>query len=422
MLENIKLSIQGIWSHKLRSLLTMLGIIIGIAAIIAIVSAIQGTNERLKEKLIGQGNNLVQVQLYEDSWTYSYGDYSSSPTGVSPITDDMVEEIKSLDHVANASTYNSRTESNIYVGSSQKSGYVYGVDNSYFTTTGYIIKKGRLFTDNDSKNFTDVCVMDETMANTLFGTKDPIGQIIEIRNVPITVVGIIEEAEPYEATYDSLEDYEKYAESNSSTAGIIYLPQACWPNIYNFDEVQNIVIKSDETTNMSTAGKAVADYLNQYIVASDGETTTYKYKAEDKLQELRNEQELSNETNSMLVWIASISLLVGGIGVMNIMLVSVTERTREIGLKIAIGAPKGKIRAQFLTEAVALTSLGGLIGIVAGIVLAKVISNVMQTPFAISVPAMIVAVVFSMVIGVIFGLFPAIKASNLNPIDALRYE
>jgi putative ABC transport system permease protein len=422
MLENIKLSIQGIWSHKLRSLLTMLGIIIGIAAIIAIVSAIQGTNERLKEKLIGQGNNLVQVQLYEDSWTYSYGDYSSSPTGVNPITDTMLEEIKNLDHVANASTYNSRTESNIYVGSSQKSGYVYGVDNSYFTTTGYIIKKGRLFTDNDSKNFTDVCVIDETMANTLFGTKDPIGQIIEIRNVPITVVGIIEEAEPYEATYDSLDDYQKYAESNSSTSGVIYVPQACWPNIYNFDEVQNIVIKSDETTNMSTAGKAVADYLNQYITTSDSDTTTYKYKAEDKLQELRNEQELSNETNSMLVWIASISLLVGGIGVMNIMLVSVTERTREIGLKIAIGAPKGKIRAQFLTEAVALTSLGGLIGIVAGIVLAKVISNVMQTPFAISVPAMIVAVVFSMVIGVIFGLFPAIKASNLNPIDALRYE
>ena len=402
MLENIKLSIQGIWSHKLRSLLTMLGIIIGIAAIIAIVSAIQGTNERLKEKLIGQGNNLVQVQLYEDSWAYSYGDYSSSPTGVNPITDTMLEEIKNLDHVANASTYNSRTESNIYVGSSQKSGYVYGVDNSYFTTTGYIIKKGRLFTDNDSKNFTDVCVIDETMANTLFGTKDPIGQIIEIRNVPITVVGIIEEAEPYEATYDSLDDYQKYAESNSSTSGVIYLPQACWPNIYNFDEVQNIVIKSDETTNMSTAGKAVADYLNQYITTSDSDTTTYKYKAEDKLQELRNEQELSNETNSMLV--------------------SVTERTREIGLKIAIGAPKGKIRAQFLTEAVALTSLGGLIGIVAGIVLAKVISNVMQTPFAISIPAMIVAVVFSMVIGVIFGLFPAIKASNLNPIDALRYE
>ena len=133
-------------------------------------------------------------------------------------------------------------------------------------------------------------------------------------------------------------------------------------------------------------------------------------------------QQLANATNNQLIWIAAISLLVGGIGVMNIMLVSVTERTREIGLKKAIGAKRKKIAAQFLTEAAVLTSLGGLIGVVSGIVLSRVVSNIMGTPSAISIPACIVAVGFSMGIGIIFGLLPALKASKLNPIDALRSE
>ncbi len=420
MIENLKLSFKGIWSHKLRSLLTMLGIIIGIAAIIAIVSAIQGTNERLKEKLIGNGNNLVQVQLYSDSWQFYYSDYESA-SGVYPVTDSMMESIRGLDNVAAASSYNQRSESYIYYGNSQYSTNVLGVTNDYFDTCGYIVKKGRLFTDKDLKNHSNVCIIDSSAASTIFGSTNPVGKTIEIRGVPSTVVGVIEELNPYEPNIESEDDYYNYIESNSTT-GSIYISQSDWPNFYNFDEAQNVVIKASSTNDMSAAGKSVADYLNLYVQTSEQDGQTYKYKSQDLLQELKNQQELSNETNKMLVWIASISLLVGGIGVMNIMLVSVTERTREIGLKIAIGAPKKRIRAQFLTEAVALTSLGGLIGIVAGIALAKVISNVMQTPFALSVPAMIVAVAFSMGIGVIFGLFPAVKASNLNPIDALRHD
>lgn len=420
MIENLKLSFKGIWSHKLRSLLTMLGIIIGIAAIIAIVSAIQGTNERLKEKLIGNGNNLVHVQIYSDSWTFTYSDYESAQ-GIYPVTDSMMEGIRAIDNVAAASSYNQRNENYIYYGSDQYAAGVYGVYNDYFDTCGYLVKKGRLFNEKDIKNHSNVCVIDATMANTIFGSKNPIGKIIEIKGVPSTIVGVVVEQNPYEPSIESAEDYWNYF-SNNSTTGIIYLLQSDWANFYNFDEAQNVVVKAASTNDMSAAGKAVADYLNNYVQTSEQSGTTYKYKNEDLLQDLKNQQELSNETNKMLVWIASISLLVGGIGVMNIMLVSVTERTREVGLKIAIGAPKRKIRAQFLTEAVALTSLGGVIGIIFGIVLAKVISNVMQTPFALSVPAMVVAVAFSMVIGVIFGLFPAVKASNLNPIDALRHD
>ena len=173
------------------------------------------------------------------------------------------------------------------------------------------------------------------------------------------------------------------------------------------------------TEDMSSVGKDAAELMNGAILQSDSDL---QYKAEDLLERAKNLQELSASTNNLLLWVASISLLVGGIGVMNIMLVSVTERTSEIGLKKAIGARKRRILSQFLTEAAVLTSIGGIIGVIAGIILAEVISKISQTLVAISVPAIIASVIFSMVIGIIFGLLPSIKAANLNPIDALRHE
>ena len=421
MIENIRLSFQGIWSHKLRSLLTMLGIIIGIAAIIAIVSAIKGSNERLKEKLIGQGNNMVKISLNQDDWELTFDDYTSVPDNVPVINDTMMTAIRALDDVEYASSYNYRQESSLSYGNKTTSGGVYGIDSDYLTTCGYMLQSGRLFTDNDLKLYRNVCLINDTMASNLFGSSDPVGEIVEIKGIPLTIVGVITEKESYEPIIESIDDYYTYYSSHTGNSSMLLIPKTIWPNFYMYDEPMNVVITSTSTDTMSSAGKAVADYLNQFITTGSG-SSTYKYVSEDLLQELQNEQELANETNSMLVWIASISLLVGGIGVMNIMLVSVTERTREIGLKKAIGAPKSRIRTQFLTEAVALTSLGGIIGVAAGIGLAQAISQMRGTPFAISYPAIAIAVAFSMLIGIVFGLFPAVKASNLNPIDALRYE
>ena len=169
---------------------------------------------------------------------------------------------------------------------------------------------------------------------------------------------------------------------------------------------------------MTTAGNNVAEYLNSHVISGD----TYKYQSKDLLQQASQLQSLSESSNRQLIWIAAISLVVGGIGIMNIMLVSVTERTREIGLKIAIGAQQSRIRWQFLTEAAVLTSMGGILGVACGIGLAEMMSHIMGTPVAISVPACIIAVAFSMVIGVVFGFVPAVKASKLNPIEALRRE
>ena len=169
---------------------------------------------------------------------------------------------------------------------------------------------------------------------------------------------------------------------------------------------------------MTTAGNNVATYLTDHNVSN----SEFAYRSQDLLEQAKQLQEMSASTNQQLIWIASISLLVGGIGVMNIILVSVTERTREIGLKKAIGAKRRRIAWQFLTEAAVLTSLGGLIGVLTGVGMAQIISQVMGTPVAISVTAGMVAVVFSMAIGVIFGMIPAMKASKLNPIEALRRE
>ncbi len=197
------------------------------------------------------------------------------------------------------------------------------------------------------------------------------------------------------------------------------MPDVCWPIVFQYDEPEIAVVMAKTTEDMSTVGKTTADIMNESVTNT---TDSLSYQAEDLLEKAKSLQELGQSTNQQLIWIASISLLVGGIGVMNIMLVSVTERTSEIGLKKAIGARKRRILFQFLTEAAVLTSIGGLLGVLGGIIMAQVISRVSQTPVAISIPAIIFSVVFSMVIGIVFGLLPSVKAANLNPIDALRRE
>ena len=270
--------------------------------------------------------------------------------------------------------------------------------------------------DKDYSGFRKVAIIDTSAAKSLFGGTNPLGKTLELNKEVFTIIGVCEKSNTFKPVINSMEDYYNYTSSTGNT-GIVFIPNTDWPIVYNYDEPQNLIIRASSTDDMSSAGRQCADILNAYITASD-----IQYKASDLLEQAKHLQDLSASTNQQLIWIASISLLVGGIGVMNIMLVSVTERTREIGLKKAIGAKKSRILGQFLTEAAVLTSLGGLIGVVAGIILAQVISRISQTPSAISLPAIIFSVIFSMAIGILFGLLPSIKAANLNPIDALRHE
>ena len=415
MLENIHLAFEGIWSHKLRSILTMLGIIIGIAAIITIVSTIKGTNEQIKENLIGAGNNVVSVQLNQNGNEYDLS-WSPLPDTVRVISEETRQALEDINGAEEVSLYYSRsyTDGFFYLDN-PFNGNVLGVDRHYFSTYGMQIRAGRGFTEKDYTEFRKVALVDSTAAKSLFSGVDPVGREIEFGSDVYTVVGVIGPAEEFTPTINSLNDYYLYANDGS---GSIYFPDSLWPALYQFDEPQSVAIKVKNTDVMASVGKKAADLLTgSQIIGTD---TGFDYRSADMLEQAQQLQNMSKSTNTQLVWIASISLLVGGIGVMNIMLVSVTERTSEIGLKKALGAKKKRILLQFLTEAAVLTSIGGIIGVLTGIGLAELISGLMQIPVAISAPAIIIAVVFSTLIGVIFGLLPATKAANLNPIDALR--
>ena len=416
--ENFRFAIQGIWAHKMRSFLTMLGVIIGIASIIAIVSTIQGTNRQIMDNLVGAGNNCVSVSLWQGDDTYNME--MGKPDGVYPVSEEVREKIMSLDHVEKASFFNYRQwVSSIRRGTkSLQGGRTIGADPSYLSTNGYVIYRGRGLVDRDYKEFRKVVLLDETAATALFAGEDPIGQVIDIQQEPFTVVGLFRKAESFQPVIETIQDYMTYYQTQN---GAVIMPDACWPIIFDYDEPQNCVIRTTSTEDMSKAGTSAADIMNT-LVQNPNDKSAVSYRAEDVLETARRQQELNASTNSLLIWVASIALLVGGIGVMNIMLVSVTERTSEIGLKKALGAKKSNILLQFLTESAVLTSIGGILGVAAGIILSRVISRMSGAPVFISIPTIILGVAFSMLIGIIFGLLPSMQAANLNPIEALRRE
>ncbi len=257
--------------------------------------------------------------------------------------------------------------------------------------------------------------MDANAISGLFSGGSPIGEPIEIQGDVFTIIGVVAMSQEFTPTINSMSDYYMYS---GSSGGSIFIPDAVWPVAYQFDEPQNVAIKVENTDVMPTVGKFAAVFLTER--QCEGVRGEFDYRSQDMLEQAQQLQKMSQATNTQLIWIASISLLVGGIGVMNIMLVSVTERTAEIGLKKAIGAKKRRILMQFLTEAAVLTSLGGVIGVATGICMAELISRMMEIPVAISVPAIGISVAFSTLIGVVFGLLPATQAANLNPIEALR--
>lgn len=343
-------------------------------------------------------------------------EYQGIPAGVPVITKEQKDAILDLKEVEEVTLYQSRLYADgiFYQNKSMEGGNVLGIDQDYLDVCGYQIIRGRGFSREDYENYRKVVLIDETASGSFFEKGQEIGKTIEIKGEPFTVVGVVKKAEEYEPVINSKEEYYTYY-SNSS--GMVFMPDASWPIVYQYDEPQQVSVKAPSPEEMSAAGKKTAEILNASITSTTG---TIEYKAKDMMEKAKGLQQISESTNRQLLWIASISLLVGGIGVMNIMLVSVTERTGEIGLKKAIGANKRRILGQFLTEASVLTSIGGILGVFGGIALAAIIAKMSGTPMVISVPAAVGAVIFSTVIGIVFGLLPSIKAANLSPIEALR--
>jgi putative ABC transport system permease protein len=426
----------------------MLGIIIGIAAIIAIVSTIEGTRDQIRNNMIGSGTVDVRLKLGSSDYsTDYYGDDGSINAPV--LTEQDRKDIEKIEHVSQAGLYREKNIETAYDSfkvfyndASPASVHLVGVDSHFLDINGYVVAEGRHFSQNDFDHYRKVCMINFTTASQLFQDIDPIGKVVDIGEEPFTVIGVYTPATESNVVITSPDDYVKYGSAEQKRTEIL-IPGSCWQMIVGYDQPQNVIVRPDSTEHISSVANEVSNMLNdKYFgksrksraavseedmdaegdVEGEGFDNTLKYDAADANEEAQKNEQLQQSTQSQLIWIASISLLVGGIGVMNIMLVSVTERTREIGLKKAIGARKRRIMLQFLTEAAVLTSLGGIVGVLGGIAMAEVIQRVNHIPISISVPWIIISLVFSTLIGVVFGFLPAVQASNLDPIVALRYE
>lgn len=426
MIENIRLSLRGILHHKMRSFLTMLGVIIGIASILAIVSIVEGTSRKLEKSLIGDGNNVTSVEVVNSNNPDmpASSDYYSAdqvPMGFHRLSENTLKEIRKMDHVKEVSVFYSREyggdASVSYRNQSLGSPSLYGVDADYFQTIQSSLTSGRIFSQKEAKSSEKLCVLDTKAASTLFGSDhNAVDQIIEIGKEPFHVIGVINRTPGQKEDYESESDFYS-ATYTGGGSGVVYVPLGTWPLIGYFDEPQSVAIRVDETKYMPETGNNAAGILNAGI-----NNDNMQYAAISGSQDADSLKQLTNALTALLVSIASLSLLVGGIGVMNIMLVSVSERTPEIGLKKALGARPKVILNQFLTEAAVLTSVGGIIGILLGIAAGKLIALFLTLDFAISIPWMLIAFGFSVGIGILFGFLPARKAAKMNPIDALHRE
>ena len=416
MFENIRLSLKGIVSHKMRSVLTMLGVIIGIASIIIIVAIIQGATQGLKDMMIGNDTNTVTLNLYDVSDPYSeYStSYGGTIQGITTISKSCLRAVNEIEGVESITPiYHNPGNVTTSYNSKESQGDTYGVEKDFFGVNGLYLISGRTFVDEDYENKKNVAVLSAETAGQLFTNEDPVGKTVKINSDMFVVIGVVEKNRDY-SKINSLSDYYLRLGFESNE---VYVPATSWELVGGFDDIQSLVIKIDNLDEIVNVSKKAADILNSAITSEQ-----YEYKSSSIGQDSEDLEELTSIAYLLLVGIASISLLVGGIGVMNIMLVSVTERTKEIGLKKALGAKRHVILGQFLTEAVVLTGLGGVIGVVIGIVVSKSIGMIAGLTIVISMPVILLAVGFSMFVGIVFGLIPSVKASKLDPIDALRYE
>ncbi|PDZ04300.1 macrolide ABC transporter permease [Bacillus cereus] len=395
LLDSLKIALSSILAHKLRSALTMLGIIIGVGSIITVVAIGQGGEMSLKSEFSGSGNNTVPIQFKEDmNEPLSIGERPQ-------ITDEDLFEIKKISEIKHVIATNSSMEP-LNLNEKKDMVSVIGLDSEYFEVNQIKVKKGRSLNKFDVEQGSNVVMISTDVKDIFYPKENPVGKIIEIRGQPLQIIGIYK--------------------SDNGFMGMsipeLLIPISIWPTIYGKSEIQNIVVQAETPDQLEQAGKKAVDVLNNR--KSNDIPGKYEIMDLKKLQE--GLSQLTKIMTMVISGVAGISLVVGGIGVMNIMLVSVTERTREIGVRKALGATRSKILLQFLIEAVMLTLLGGLIGIALGYSGAYIVSKIAGWPPLVSWEVVVGGVLFSMTLGIIFGLIPANKAAKLDPIESLRYE
>jgi|SRR5690242_9592499 putative ABC transport system permease protein len=408
VLPAMKIAFRALRTNKMRSALTMLGIIIGVGAVIAMVAVGSGATERIQQQIASIGSNVIMVQ--PGSITAS-GLRLGAGNAVSLTIDDakaIGRDCPSVQAVAPSS----RSGAQVIYSNNNWATSIQGTTPDYLVIRDIGIQSGASFTQQDVDSDAKVALLGQTVVDNLFNGADPIGQVIRIKQVPVTVVGTLVP--------------KGQSPTGQDQDDLIILPittaqkKVFGVNQARANAVGSLMVQARGPAYIMSAQEEMTSVLRQRHHLQQTQDNDFTVR---NLEELFRAQETSSHVMSILLAaIASVSLIVGGIGIMNIMLVSVTERTREIGLRQAVGAKTKDILTQFLVEAVTLSILGGIVGIVLGVIASKLISMFAQWSTLVSPAAIVMAFMFSGLVGVFFGFYPARKAALLDPIDALRYE
>ena len=405
LLMIIRIAFRALVRNKMRAALTMLGIIIGVSAVIAMVSIGQGAQASVQEQIAGIGTNL----LFVSAGAQNVGGVRSGTgdTGTNTLTVEDLDAVKREVPSVSMVTPAINTRSQLIFGSQNWNTQIQGVSEQYPDIRKWTVQDGSFFTDADVRTAARVIVVGQTIADNLFPGTDAVGQTVRVKDLPFRVVGVMARKGQDQQGRD--QDDTAFAPYTSVQKKILGSPRV---------QVAYVSAISQDATY--TAQIQIGQLLRQRHKLGPQDADDFT------VRNMTDIADAANQTNSimtiLLASIASVSLLVGGIGIMNIMLVSVTERTREIGIRMAIGARSSAVRTQFLIESVVLSLTGGLIGIVLGLTVSLVIPSILGWPTLVSTAAVIGSVLFSAAVGIFFGYYPARKAAALDPIEALRYE
>jgi putative ABC transport system permease protein len=404
LLAIIRIAMRALARNKLRSILTMLGIIIGVGAVIAMVSVGQGAQQQAQQQIAAMGSNMLFVQ----SGTVNRGGMRMGWGATKTlIYDDMTAIMRECPSVKSAAP-GSQASAQVVFGNDNWATTINGTEPQYFDIRSWPMAEGSSFSQDDVTTAANVAVIGETVRKNLFGATDPIGQTVRINNLSFKVVGLLTPKGSSAAMGQDQDD-------------IILVPiTTLQKKITGQDWLRWIMVSAVSKDASYTAQQQMTALLRDRHRIRAGQDDDFFIRNLADIADLADQN--ARLFTILLGSIASISLIVGGIGIMNIMLVSVTERTREIGIRMAIGATEGDVQQQFLIEAVVLSIVGGAIGILSGMGASYLITQTLGWPVLVSPTAIFAAVLFSMAVGIFFGFYPARKAARLDPIEALRYE